>query len=64
MEPAAYDQKQLSQCIVDNLSLRWYWRGKFVNLLRRAQFSWAEILMAEAFFADEAISTLANKLIP
>jgi len=39
-----YDQKNLTQCIVDDLSIRWYWKDEFVSLLKSANFSKIEIL--------------------
>jgi SAM-dependent methyltransferase len=50
-----YDQKQLTQCILDDLSIRWYWKDEFMNLLKRAHFSKIDVLTQSALY-DEGTS--------
>jgi SAM-dependent methyltransferase len=50
-----YDQKHLTECIVDDLSIRWYWKDEFVNLLKSAHFSKIEVLTRSSLY-DEGYS--------
>ena len=50
-----YDQKHLTQSIVDDLSIRWYWKDEFVSLLKSAHFSKIEVLTHSALY-DEGYS--------
>jgi ubiquinone/menaquinone biosynthesis C-methylase UbiE len=47
-----YDQKYLSQCIVDDLSIRWYWKDEFVRLLESAHFSKIEVLTHSSLYNE------------
>ncbi|HEY9152818.1 MAG TPA: methyltransferase domain-containing protein [Anaerolineales bacterium] len=47
-----YDQKLLTQCILDDLSIRWYWKEEFVSLLKSAHFSKIEVLTHSAQYED------------
>jgi hypothetical protein len=47
-----YDQKQLAQCIIDDLSIRWYWKDEFVSLLKSAHFSTTEILTHSSLYDE------------
>lgn len=50
-----YEQKQLTDCITDNLSTRWYWKDEFLNLLRRAGFAKIDLLTESPLY-DEGYS--------
>ena len=47
-----YDQEHLTQCIVDDLSIRWYWKDEFVRLLESADFSKIEILTNSSLYNE------------
>jgi len=47
-----YDQEHLTQCIVDDLSIRWYWKDEFVSLLESAHFSTIEILTNSSLYNE------------
>jgi SAM-dependent methyltransferase len=47
-----YSQKQLTECIVDDLSIRWYWKDEFLNLLNSAGFSKIEILRHSSLYQE------------
>lgn len=50
-----YDQKHLTECVVDDLSIRWYWKDEFVSLLKSTPFSKIEILTDSSLY-DEGYS--------
>ncbi|MGB7875131.1 MAG: class I SAM-dependent methyltransferase [Anaerolineales bacterium] len=47
-----YEQKRLVECITDDLSIRWYWKDEFLNLLREAGFSNIEILTQSSLYYE------------
>lgn len=47
-----YEQRRLAECIVDDLSIRWYWKDEFVSLLSRAGFSKTEILTHSSLYNE------------
>jgi SAM-dependent methyltransferase len=47
-----YNQRQLTACILDDLSIRWYWKDEFLNLLNSAGFSKTEILMDSPLYQE------------
>jgi len=47
-----YKKKRLSECIIDDLPIRWYWKDEFLNVLRRVGFAEVEVL-TEASLYDE-----------
>lgn len=47
-----YDQNMLTSCIMDDLSIRWYWKDEFANLLSSAGFSKAELLTESSLYAE------------
>jgi SAM-dependent methyltransferase len=47
-----YDQKHLTESIVDDLALRWYWKDEFLNLLKSAHFSKIEILTQSPLYEE------------
>lgn len=50
-----YEQKQLIDCITDDLSTKWYWKAEFLNLLRRAGFAKIDLLTESPLY-DEGYS--------
>ena len=50
-----YEQKQLTDCITDDLSTRWYWKNEFLNLLKRAGFAKIDLLTESPLY-DEGYS--------
>jgi SAM-dependent methyltransferase len=50
-----YEQKHLTDCIVDDLATRWYWKDEFVSLLNSAGFSKIEVLSDSSLY-DEGCS--------
>lgn len=50
-----YDQDQLTDCIIDDLSIRWYWKDEFLSLLDKAGFSTIEVLTESSLY-DEGYS--------
>ena len=47
-----YSQRQLTACILDDLSIRWYWKDEFLNLLTAAGFSKAEIVTDSPLYQE------------
>jgi ubiquinone/menaquinone biosynthesis C-methylase UbiE len=47
-----YNQTQLTECIVDDMSIRWYWKDEFLNLLKSAGFSKVEILTDSSLYEE------------
>ncbi len=47
-----YDQERLTDCITDDLSIRWYWKDEFLVLLDKAGFSRIEVLTQSPLYAD------------
>ena len=47
-----YDQRRLIECIIDDLSIRWYWKDEFVSLLNRASFSKIEVLTRSSLYNE------------
>jgi SAM-dependent methyltransferase len=47
-----YSQRQLIACILDDLSIRWYWKDEFSNLLSEAGFSKVEILTDSPLYQE------------
>jgi len=47
-----YDQARLTDCITDDLSIRWYWKDEFLVLLNKAGFSRIEVLTQSPLYAD------------
>lgn len=47
-----YDQEQLTDCITDDLSIRWYWKDEFLSLLTKAGFSKIDVLTKSPLYAD------------
>lgn len=47
-----YDQKRLTDCLTDDLSIRWYWRDEFLSLLGEAGFSRVEVLTQSALYSE------------
>lgn len=50
-----YDQKHLTDCITDDLSIRWYWKDEFLGLLSNAGFSRIDVLTQSPLY-DEGYS--------
>ncbi len=47
-----YDQERLTDCITDDLSIRWYWKDEFLVLLKKAGFSRIDVLTQSPLYAD------------
>jgi SAM-dependent methyltransferase len=47
-----YSQRQLTACILDDLSIRWYWKDEFSNFLSEAGFSKVEILTDSPLYQE------------
>jgi len=47
-----YDQKRLTDCIVDDLSIRWYWKDEFLRLLSEAGFSRIDVLTQSPLYEE------------
>jgi SAM-dependent methyltransferase len=47
-----YKDKHLSECITDDLSIRWYWKDEFLNVLRRAGFAEVEVLTESSLYEE------------
>jgi SAM-dependent methyltransferase len=47
-----YDQEQLTDCITDDLSIRWYWKDEFLCLLKNAGFSRIELLTKSPLYTE------------
>lgn len=47
-----YDQEQLTDCITDDLSIRWYWKDEFLCLLNNAGFSRIEVLTQSPLYTE------------
>ena len=47
-----YKDKHLSECITDDLSIRWYWKDEFFNILQRAGFAEAEVLTGSSLHEE------------
>jgi SAM-dependent methyltransferase len=47
-----YSQRQMTVCILDDLSIRWYWKDEFLNLLNSAGFSKTEILTDSPLYQE------------
>ena len=47
-----YKDKHLSECITDDLSIRWYWKDEFLNILRKAGFAEAEVLTGSSLYEE------------
>jgi SAM-dependent methyltransferase len=50
-----YDQNRLTDCITDDLSIRWYWKDEFLGLLNRTGFSRIDVLTQSPLY-DEGYS--------
>ncbi len=50
-----YDNDRLTDCITDDLSIRWYWKDEFLNLLSKAGFSNIDVLTQSSIY-DEGYS--------
>ena len=47
-----YDQERLTDCITDDLSIRWYWKDEFLVLLKKAGFSRIDVLTQSPLYSD------------
>ncbi|MBE9479276.1 MAG: methyltransferase domain-containing protein [Chloroflexi bacterium] len=47
-----YYQEQLTDCITDDLAIRWYWKDEFLGLLNKAGFSRIDVLTQSPLYAD------------
>jgi SAM-dependent methyltransferase len=47
-----YDQKRLTDCIADDLSIRWYWKDEFLRLLSEAGFSRIDVLTQSPLYEE------------
>jgi len=47
-----YKEKHLIECITDDLSIRWYWKDEFLNVLRRAGFAEVEVLTESSLYEE------------
>jgi SAM-dependent methyltransferase len=47
-----YDQKHLTDCITDDLSIRWYWKDEFLRLLSSAGFSRIDVLTQSPLYNE------------
>jgi len=47
-----YDQKLLTDCITDDLSVRWYWKNEFLSLLSDAGFSRINVLSQSPLYRE------------
>ncbi len=47
-----YKEKRLSECIIDDLPIRWYWKDEFLNVLRRAGFAEVEVLTESSLYEE------------
>jgi len=47
-----YDQERLTDCITDDLSIRWYWKDEFLVLLNKAGFSRIDVLTQSPLYTD------------
>jgi hypothetical protein len=47
-----YDQGRLTDCITNDLSIRWYWKDEFLVLLDKAGFSRIEVLTQSPLYTD------------
>jgi hypothetical protein len=47
-----YDQEQLTDCITDDLSIRWYWKDEFLCLLKNAGFSRIDVLTKSPLYTE------------
>jgi SAM-dependent methyltransferase len=47
-----YDQKRLTDCITDDLSIRWYWKDEFLSLLNSAGFSKTDVLTQSPLYDE------------
>ena len=45
-----YDQERLTECITDDLSIRWYWKDEFLGLLNKAGFSSIDVLTQSSLY--------------
>jgi SAM-dependent methyltransferase len=50
-----YDQNRLTDCITNDLSIRWYWKDEFLGLLNRTGFSKVDVLTQSSLY-DEGYS--------
>ncbi len=50
-----YDKERLTDCITDDLSIRWYWKDEFLSLLNKAGFSSIDVLTQSSLY-DEGYS--------
>jgi hypothetical protein len=50
-----YDKERLTDCITDDLSIRWYWKDEFLSLLNKAGFSSIDVL-TQSSLHDEGYS--------
>jgi ubiquinone/menaquinone biosynthesis C-methylase UbiE len=47
-----YKDKHLKECITDDLSIRWYWKDEFLNVLQRAGFTEVELLTGSSLYEE------------
>ena len=47
-----YDQNLLTDCITDDLSVRWYWKDEFLSLLSNAGFSRIDVLTQSPLYRE------------
>ena len=47
-----YDQSLLTDCIADDLSVRWYWKDEFLSLLNNAGFSRIDVLTQSPLYRE------------
>jgi len=47
-----YDQKHLTDCITDDMSIRWYWKDEFLSLLNQAGFARVDVLTQSPLYDE------------